>query len=52
MHFINKTCFTKLKDKKSITINELFNLFKIVIEYNCIELIKFISSILNYFRIY
>ena len=44
--FINKpklkllleTCFDKLKEKKSIVKNELFNLFNIVIEYNCFEL--------------
>ena len=43
-----ETCFTKLKDKKSIIKNELFNLFNIVIEYQCFELNKFISFILNY----
>ena len=48
LKLILETCFTKLKDKKSITKNELFNLFNIVIEYNCIELNKFISFILNY----
>ena len=54
--FINKpklkllleTCFDKLKEKKSIVKNELFNLFNIVIEYNCFELNKFISIILHY----
>ena len=54
--FINKqklkllleTCFDKLKDKKSIIKNELFNLFNIVIEYQCFELNKFISFILNF----
>lgn len=43
-----ETCFTKLKDKKSIIKNELFNLFNIVIEYQCFEINKFISFILNY----
>jgi hypothetical protein len=43
-----ETCFTKLKDKKSIIKNELFNLFNIVIEYQSFEINKFISFILNY----
>ena len=41
-------CFDKLKDKKSIIKNELFNLFNIVIEYKCFELNKFLSFILQY----
>ena len=48
LKLILETCFTKLKDKKSIIKNELFNLFNIVIEYQCFEISKFISFILNY----
>jgi hypothetical protein len=43
-----ENCFDKLKDKKSIIKNELFNLFNIIIEYNCFELNKFLSFILQY----
>ena len=43
-----ESCFDKLKDKKSIVKNELFKLFNTIIEYNCLELSKFISFILNY----
>ena len=54
--FINKQklkivlerCFDKLKDKKSLVKNELFKLFTIVIECNCLELNKFISFILHH----
>ena len=48
LKLILETCFTKLKDKKSIIKNELFNLFNIVIENQCFEISKFISFILNY----
>jgi len=48
LKLVLETCFTKLKDKKSIIKNELFNLFNIVIEYQCFEINKFISFILNY----
>ena len=41
-------CFDKLKDKKSIVKSELFKLFNIVIEFNCLELSKFISFILHH----
>ena len=48
LKLILEECFDKLKDKKSIVKNELFKLFNIVIEYNCLELNKFISFILQY----
>ena len=48
LKLILEKCFDKLKDKKSIIKNELFNLFNIIIEYNCFELNKFISFILNF----
>ena len=43
-----ETCFDKLKDKKSLVKSELFKLFYIVIEFNCLELSKFISFILEH----
>ena len=48
LKFLLEACFEKLKDKKIIIKNELFKLFNIVIEYQCFELNKFISFILNY----
>ena len=41
-------CFDKLKDKKSLVKNELFKLFNIIIECNCLELNKFISFVLHH----
>ena len=43
-----ETCFEKLKDKKSIIKNELFNLFNIIIEYQCFEVKKFISFVFHF----
>ena len=48
LKLILETCFSKLKDKKSIIKNELYNLFNTVVEYNCIEINKLISFIFNY----
>ena len=48
LKLILEKCFDKLKDKKSIIKNELFNLFIILIEYKCFELNKFLSFILQY----
>ena len=48
LKLILEKCFDKLKDKKSIIKNELFNLFNIIIEYQCLELNKFMSFILNF----
>ena len=43
-----ETCFDKLKDKKSLVKSELFKLFNVVIEFNCMELSKFISFMLHH----
>ena len=43
-----EACFDKLKDKKSLVKSELSKLFNIVIEFNCLELSKFISFILHH----
>ena len=43
-----ETCFEKLKDKKSIIKNELFNLFNTTIENKCFEANKFISFVLHF----
>ena len=48
LKIVLETCFDKLKDKKNLVKSELFKLFNIVVEYNCLELNKFISFILHH----
>ena len=42
------TCFDKFKDKKSLVKNELFNLFDMVIENECLQIEQFISFTLQF----
>ena len=42
------TCFDKFKDKKSLIKNELFNLFDMIIENECLQIEQFISFTLQF----